>query len=203
MNQEEWTLVERVTICNKPKKKSKNRTLGQNWRKKEKRTKKYQKNTPPKKIVMLKKQKYLRLKKNSDFSFLGLNWRKMVLWLKDINHYSKFQEKAEQNMTTKNYRITEKNFKKKKPNLLMLARVLWYTLCCWNTTTRWKKGFLFCFVWAHACLARYTRAPLWNFVVEGARGRCCGQAFSRVLKRLYKTCPPVIDLRLWGKLVFS
>ena len=202
MNQEEWTLVERVTICNKPKKKSKNRTLGQNWRKKEKRTKKYQKNTP-KKIVMLKNKNIWRWKKNSDFSFLGLNWRKMVLWLKDINHYSKFQEKAEQNMTTKNYRITEKNFKKKKTNLLMLARVLWYTLCCWNTTTRWKKGFLFCFVWAHACLARHTRAPLWNFVVEGARGRCCGQAFSRVLKRLYKTCPPVIDLRLWGKLVFS
>ena len=113
VNQEEWTLVERVTICNKPKnnKKPNSRTKPKNRKKKKSKKKIQKKNSDAQ-----NKQKNIWRWKNSVFwvFFLGLNWRKMVLWLKDINHYSKFQKKAEQNMTKNNYRITEKNFKKNR-----------------------------------------------------------------------------------------
>ena len=72
VNQEEWTLVERVTICNKPKnnKKPNSRTKPKN-RKKKKSKKKIQK----KKIVMLKtNKKIFDVEKTQFFEFFSLAW---------------------------------------------------------------------------------------------------------------------------------
>ena len=63
---------------------------------------------------MLKKQKYLTLKKKLRFFFSWLELAQNGALIK--GHQSLFQvpKKAEQNMTKNNYRITEKNFKKNR-----------------------------------------------------------------------------------------
>ena len=200
VNQEEWTLVERVTICNKPKnnKKPNSRTKPKN-RKKKKSKKKIQK-----KIVMLKtNKKNIWRWKNSVFwvFFLGLNWRKMVLWLKDINHYSKFQKKLNK-IWLKTITALLRRILRKTEFVNACTRALIYIMLLKHYYTL-KEGFFVLFEWALACLARHARASVKFCCWRRARDRCCRLAVWRVLRRLYKTCPPVIDLRLWGKIVFS
>ena len=136
-----------------------------------------------------------------EFFFLGLNWRKMVLWLKDINHYSKFQKKLNK-IWLKTITALLRRILRKTEFVNACTRALIYIMLLKHYYTL-KEGFFVLFEWAHACLARHARASVKFCCWRRARERCSRLAVWRVLRRLYKTCPPVIDLRLWGKIVFS